>query len=63
MCLEDLEEKDESLYQSISNKGDCRTAPGTPGLLKMLVNAIVCGCVLLFHFFSSVLFGDFGIDL
>ena len=34
-CLEDLEEKGDSLNQSISNRGACRTAPATPGLLKL----------------------------
>ena len=32
--LEDLEEKGDSLNQLISDKGVCRTAPATPGLLK-----------------------------
>ena len=31
--FEDLEEKDESLSQWISDKGICRTASATPGLL------------------------------
>ena len=32
---EDLEEMDHSVTDSINNKGVCRTAPATPGLLKM----------------------------
>ena len=30
---EDLEEKGELMNESISDEGDCRTAPATPGLL------------------------------
>ena len=32
--MADLEEKDQSLNQSISDKAVCRTAPATPGLLN-----------------------------
>ena len=35
-CLEDLEEKD----NSVSNGGDCRTAPATPGLLTINISAV-----------------------
>ena len=31
--LEDYERKDQLLNQSMSDGGDCRTAPATPGLL------------------------------
>ena len=34
-CLENLEEKDQSMNQLINYKGVCRTAPATPGLLIM----------------------------
>ena len=38
-CFEDLEEKDRSIDQSINqlinDRGVCRTAPATPGLLKV----------------------------
>ena len=34
-CFEDLEEKDESISELISDRGVCRTAPATLGLLKM----------------------------
>ena len=35
-CLEDSEQKDDRLNQSnMSDGGDCRTAPATPGLLKI----------------------------
>ena len=33
-CFEDWEEKDQSRNELTSDKGICRTAPGTPGLLK-----------------------------
>ena len=32
-CFEDLREKDQSMTKLISDKGVCRTAPATPGLL------------------------------
>ena len=35
-CLEDSELKDDRLNQWMNNKGVCRTAPATPGLLKIL---------------------------
>ena len=35
-CLEDWEEKDQSVSLLMSNKAVCRTAPATPGLLKSL---------------------------
>ena len=38
-CFEDLEEKDRSLDQLINDGGVCRTAPATPGLLKILNHA------------------------
>ena len=34
-CLIDSERKDDSMNQLISDKGVCRTAPATPGLLKI----------------------------
>ena len=34
-CFEDLEEKDRSVNQLISDRGVYRTAPATPGLLKI----------------------------
>ena len=36
-CFEDLEEKDDSINQSITDGGVCRTAPATPGLLNTLI--------------------------
>ena len=32
-CIEDLEEKDDSISDLMNDGGDCRTAPATPGLL------------------------------
>ena len=32
---QDLEEKDESVSESVNPKAVCRTAPATPGLLKI----------------------------
>ena len=32
-CFEDLEENDESVNELFIDKGVCRTAPATPGLL------------------------------
>ena len=32
-CLEDYEQKDHLLSESMSDGGDCRTAPAKPGLL------------------------------
>ena len=34
-CLEDSEQKDDRLNESMSKGGDCRTAPATAGLLNM----------------------------
>ena len=34
-CFEDLEEKD--LNQWLGDRGDCRTAPATPGLLNIII--------------------------
>ena len=34
MRFEGIEEMDDSLTESMSNKGDCRTAPAKPGLLN-----------------------------
>ena len=36
LCLEGWEEKDPSMYQSINDKGVCRTAPATPGVLNIM---------------------------
>ena len=35
-CFEDLEEKDRSVNQLSTDRGVCRTAPATPGLLIIL---------------------------
>ena len=40
-CFEDLEEKDDWLTETINDKGVCRTAPATPGLLKS--NTLISG--------------------
>ena len=37
MIFEDLEEKGEVISQSMNEKGVCRTAPATPGLLTIKV--------------------------
>ena len=37
-CLEDSERKDHLPNELMSNGGDCRTAPATPGLLKRELN-------------------------
>ena len=34
--LEYSEQKDHLINESMSNRGDCKTAPATPGLLKIL---------------------------
>ena len=33
-CLEDYERKDDLISKSMSDGGDCRTAPATPGLFN-----------------------------
>ena len=33
-CYVDIFKKDDSVTQLMSDKGICRTAPGTPGLIK-----------------------------
>ena len=35
----------ELINQSMSNEADCRTAPATPGLLKMSLVALECWSV------------------
>ena len=35
-CLEDSELKDDSIDESVSNKGVYRTAPATPGLVNII---------------------------
>ena len=37
-CFKDLEEKDDSLDQLISDGVVCRTAPATPGLLFIIIS-------------------------
>ena len=41
MIFEDLVEKADSLTDLISDKGVCRTAPATPGLLNHLLEVII----------------------
>ena len=37
LYYEDLEEKDDGLTHLINDEAVCRTAPATPGLLKMYI--------------------------
>ena len=36
MYVEDLEEKDDLVNELMNDKGVCKTAPATPGLLKTI---------------------------
>ena len=43
-CFQDLGEKDRQLDQLIGDKGVCRTAPATLGLLKRTQGIILSTC-------------------
>ena len=42
-CLEDSEQKDDSINESVNHKGNCRTALATPALLKSLLQEVEVG--------------------
>ena len=55
-CSEELEQKDDRLTGLINEKGVCRTAPATLGLLNMAGTLQICYTIFFFLFSPHSLF-------